>query len=367
MTELILDGECRNGRAPERRGDRHWRLEARGDDGHYSYYFHFALRAGTAGEAVVDIGADSTLLPQSGASFRRHLTDALWVARQGRWERHPVAADPAEGELRIRLRLEAGETIAVSRMRPYPYSAVLTRIAELAGRPETRSLFLGRSAEGREIAALEIGSGTEEVLALGGQHPAEFGGTEAVMGIADWLLSRLPEAKAARARYRFLLLPILNPDGNVAGRCGRNARGEDLYRAFPDAASGAIPEAPEAAALWERVQAHPPAVTLNFHTYPQPSPGGSFPWEGLYTAPDAAFRSDAFRERQRRLDDALAWETDGLSHSGAFATHAPGALEYQLAARGIPTLFYELQDAVGPARQRRAGVQVLRTALGALA
>jgi hypothetical protein len=363
VIELILDGECHNGCRPERRHSRHWRFEARGDDGHYCYFFHFTLRSDRAGEAVVDIGPDSSLLPASAASFRRHLPETLWVARRGRWERHPVAAEGTEGEIRIRLEMEAGETLSVSRMRPYPYSRAVARVAELAERPEARSLSLGKSAEGREITALTIGAGTEAVLVLAGQHPAEFGGTEAVLGIADWLLSRLPEAAAARAGRRFLLIPVLNPDGNVGGRCGQNARGEDLYRAFPDAMGGARPAAPEAAALWERVQASPPALSLNFHTYPQPSPGGSFPWEGLYTPPDTAFESDAARERQRRLDDSLAWETDGLSHSGAFATHAPAAFESQLAALGIPTVFYELQDATGPAHQRRAGVNVLRTAL----
>jgi hypothetical protein len=366
VLDLILDGECHNGRNAERLGPRHWRLEARGDDAHYCYYFHFTLRASSAGEAILDIRPDSSLLPQSAESFRRHRPESLWVTRGGRWVRHAIADDGTVGALRLRLDLAAGETVAVSRMRPYPYSAAVARVSALAERPGAHSLSLGQSAEGREIAALEIGAGTEEVLVLAGQHPAEFGGTEAVLGIADWLLSRLPEAESARAEYRFLLVPVLNPDGNVGGRCGRNARGDDLYRAFPDAAAGARPAAPEAAALWDRAQAQPPLLSLNFHTYPQPSPGGGFPWEGLYTPPDAAFASDAARERQRRLDDCLAWETDGLSHSGDFARHAPAAFESQLAARGIPTVFYELQDATGPAHQRRAGVHVLRAALGSL-
>jgi hypothetical protein len=248
-------------------------------------------------------------------------------------------------------------------MRPFPYSAVLAQIDALAAHAEARAFSLGESARGRSLAGLEIGTGADPVLLLGGQHPAEFGGVQAVMGIAAWLLSRLPEAAEARARHRFLLLPVLNPDGSVEGRCGHNSRGQDLYRAFSGAAEGMQPTAPEAAALWAHVHQARPALTLNFHSYTQPSPAGSFPWEGVYTAPDEAFAAQEARERQRLLDDRIAWETEGLSHSGAFATHAPASLEYQLARLGVPTVFYEVQDAVGPFRQRRTGVHVFRTAL----
>jgi hypothetical protein len=363
MLELILDGECHNGHHAEQQVAWHWRFEARGDNGHYCYYFHFTLRASEAGEAVIDVAPDGDLLPASARSFRGHRPASVWLSRGAHWERHPVEPDGPPDGLRLRVPMEAGEAVRVSRMRPYPYSAAVVRVQELAARPEARGVTLGRSAEGRQIVALEVGGGADRVLALAGQHPAEFGGSQAVMGIADWLLSRHPEARAARDRCRVTLIPVLNPDGNVAGRCGQNARGEDLYRAFPGAAAGARLEAPEAACLWDWVQAHRPALTLNFHAYTQPSPAGDFPWEGLYRAPDEAFADEEARERQRRLDDRMAWDTDGLSQHGGFAEHTPGSLEYQLAALGVPTVFYEVQDAVGPLRQRRTGAHVLRTAL----
>jgi hypothetical protein len=364
--ELILEGECHNGRRLECLGPGRWRFEARGDDGHYCYYFHFSLWGTTAGKAVVDVGPDRELLPASAESFRRHRTEAVWLQRGEVWERHPVEADAPPEVVRVRLKLAAEEVVSISRMRPYPYSLVRARLEELSTHPEARLLSQGRSVEGREITALEVGAGDRWVLALAGQHPAEFGGIQAVMGIAEWLFSRHPDARAVRERYRVVLAPVLNPDGNVGGRCGHNARGEDLYRAFAGAAGGVRPSAPEAACLWDRIQAGSPALTLNFHCYTQPSPAGDFPWEGLYTAPDAAFSDPAARERQRYLDDHLAWDTDGLTQNGCFSLHSPGALEYQLAGLGVPTVFYEVQDAVGPYRQRRTGVHVLRTALKAI-
>lgn len=366
MTELVLEGECHNGQRPERLGDHHWRFEARGDNAHYCYYFHFTLRASEAEEAVVDIGPDSSLLPQCLASFRAHRPEAVWLSRGSGWERHPTAPDAPADHVRVRVRLEAGGSLAVSRMRPFPYSGVVSRVRELAQGREARAVLLGRTARGREIPALRIGSGAGCILALAGQHPAEFGGTEAVLGLADWLLSRVPEACEAREHFTFTVVPVLNPDGNVEGRNGYNARDEDLYRAFTDAAAGTAPAGPEAACLWEWVRRHQPLLTLNFHTYTQPSRTGNFPWEGLYTAPDEAFQSPDARERQRALDDVLAWETEGLSQSGSFARHVPGALEYQLAALGVPNVFYEVQDTLGPFRHRRTSVRVLQAALRAL-
>jgi hypothetical protein len=361
MLELVLDRECHNGQYPERVSDWHWQFDARGDNGHYCYYFQFTLRASAAGEAVVDVGPDRNLLPESRASFLAHRPETVWLSRGRDWERYPVAPDaPADG-LRIRINLAAGDEACVSRMRPYPYSAVVKRVSHLG--PRAVPFTLGQSVEGREIAAFRIGDGSREVLILAGQHPAEFGGTQAVFGIADWLLSRFVEARELMEKYRFTFVPVLNPDGNVGGRCGQNAGGDDLYRSFEGAAGGESLRAPEASALWDWIAHHSPVLSLNFHSFTQPGASGSFPWEGLYTPPDEAFCYEPARERQRRLDDRLAWETDGLSQSGRFAVHRPDSLEYRLATRGVPTVFYEVQDAVGPNRHRLTGARVLQTAL----
>jgi hypothetical protein len=364
---LLLDGECHNGGRPLRLAPWHWQFEARGDNGHYCYYFHFGLLADEAGEAVVDVMPDGDLFPESARSFRSHRPEAIWLRRGQNWERHRIEPDcPGDG-LRIRVEMAAGERVSVSRMWPFSYSDALRRLEELAEHPEASLISIGESGDGRSIPALEVGSGTERVLGLAGQHPAEFGGTQAVMGLAEWLLSRLPGARAARERYRVTLVPVLNPDGNAGGHCGANPRGEDLYRAFAGAAGGAQPDAVEAACLWRWIDDHTPRLTLNFHCFTQPSPAGSFPWEGMYTAPDEAFATPAARERQRHLDDWLAWETAGLSQSGRFADHVPGSLEYQLAALGVLNVFYEVQDAMGPLSHRRTGPRVFRTALQAIA
>src|SRR3954467_9727137 len=115
MLDLILDDECHNGRHARQLGPWHWQLEARGDNAHYCYYFHFSLRAALAGEAVVDVGPDSSLPPEALGSFRRHRPEAVWLSRGHGWERLPVAPDAPHDHVRVRLALGSGETVSVSR------------------------------------------------------------------------------------------------------------------------------------------------------------------------------------------------------------------------------------------------------------
>jgi hypothetical protein len=182
---LVLDGECHNGRRARRLGSWHMQLEARGDNGHYCYYFHFSLLAEEAGEAVVDVMPDGDLLPESARSFRSHRPDAIWLLRGQNWERRRIEADSPGDGLRIRVEMAAGERVSVSRMRPYPYTAVVHDLEELAAQPAASLISIGESGDGRSIPALEVGSGTEQVMALAGQHTAEFGGSRAVMGLAE--------------------------------------------------------------------------------------------------------------------------------------------------------------------------------------
>src|SRR4051794_11054409 len=163
MVEIFLDGECRNGQRAERLASDHWRLEARADTDHYGYYFNFQLRAGAAGEVVVDVAPDSDR-PGGLASFRRHRPDAVWVSRGPGWQRHPTSPDAPADCVRVRLTLEAGLPVSVSRTRPVGLSAVTERLADLAAHLPARSVSPGQSAEGRPIPGLEVGEGSRRIL-----------------------------------------------------------------------------------------------------------------------------------------------------------------------------------------------------------
>ncbi|WP_052071849.1 M14 family metallopeptidase [Sphingopyxis sp. MWB1] len=113
---------------------------------------------------------------------------------------------------------------------PATYDAWL---ADKARHPHAQRSLLGRSAEGRDIELLTIagpGAGGEQVLLLGRQHPPEITGALAMFHFVDAILSDDPVAKAYRARFTTLVVPMLNPDGVARGYWRHATGGLDLNR-----------------------------------------------------------------------------------------------------------------------------------------
>ena len=91
---------------------------------------------------------------------------------------------------------------------------------------------LGRSLDGRPVEALTLGStGAERlVVLLGRQHPPEVSGAVAMEAFVDRIVERLAEDPGLAERYRFLVIPLLNPDGVARGHWRANRGGQDLNR-----------------------------------------------------------------------------------------------------------------------------------------
>ncbi len=111
---------------------------------------------------------------------------------------------------------------------------------------------LGESQRGRDIPYLTLdATGRPDAPAVflnGTHHGEEKSSTEAVLGVAAYLLSNRaePGVQEILARYRFILLPLVNPDGHAADTHG-DAEGRDPNRdyAYPrrsEAESFHIPE-----------------------------------------------------------------------------------------------------------------------------
>ena len=171
-----------------------------------------------------------------------------------------------------------------------------------------RAFSLGRSWEGREIPALEIGeAGGDEsrkpnIYLLGGMHAREWIGVEVPLGFARSLLELAPRDPAAERllqRARFYIVPIQNPDGleyavhtdrtwyktrrdNGDGSWGVQLNcnyplGWDcinLYSASPstdpksELYRGTAPfSEPESQAVRDFVLSHPPAGLIDYHSH----------------------------------------------------------------------------------------------------
>lgn len=103
--------------------------------------------------------------------------------------------------------------------------------ATLASESVAQVSELGRSRDGRAISILNSpGKEKDVVLLIGRQHPPEVSGAFAFFPFVETLFADEPLASAFRERYAIVAIPILNPDGVVAGNW-RHGLGEmDLNR-----------------------------------------------------------------------------------------------------------------------------------------
>lgn len=87
---------------------------------------------------------------------------------------------------------------------------------------------VGKSVEGREIVAVEVGKGERTVLLVGGFHGTEVGGVHLMYRFAQLLHANPPQWLDAKV----VIVPVLNPDGLIRGQ-RTNANGVDINRNFP--------------------------------------------------------------------------------------------------------------------------------------
>jgi predicted deacylase len=107
---------------------------------------------------------------------------------------------------------------------------------------------IGASVQGRPIFLAASEGRPEVILLLGRQHPPEVTGALAMRPFVTTLLADTPLAKAFRARYQLLMVPLVNPDGVALGYWRHNEGGTDLNRDW-----GPFTQ-PESRAIRDRLQ-----------------------------------------------------------------------------------------------------------------
>lgn len=119
---------------------------------------------------------------------------------------------------------------------------------------------IGRSVEGREIYALEIGRGPVRVLLWSQMHGDEATATLALADLVRFFASNPNDdiVRRVRERLTIVLVPMLNPDG-AQRRRRENARGIDVNR---DARRQVSPEARALASVHARLS---PQFGFNLH------------------------------------------------------------------------------------------------------
>ncbi len=229
----------------------------------------------------------------------------------------------------------------------------------------------GSSFDGRPLRALEITAAAEDapvVLINGGQHAREWIAVAATTCLADRLVREAdsPRVSAALDQVRFVVIPVVNPDGYAhtwapdGDRFWRKNRrppeGVDLNRNFPVAFGGpgasgnpsagnyhgeAAFSEPETAAMRDLIVGLDPLLALiDVHAYGQLV---LYPWGfELDPAPD----DDTLAPAAQTLAEGLEapWGTDYLAIPGAQLYPAAGnIMDWAYGERGAYAYGIELR------------------------
>jgi hypothetical protein len=373
MVTLTSDFECGNAKNVTQVSDRRFRLEIVGDKTSYNFYFCFDVRnPGAATDVEIEVRADPAFGDPSG--FVVCLPTTIWVRLKGMDRFKPLDQSQVENggdHIVIHLSLKENDEVRVTDVWPAPYSetcAFLNRLADERG-DRCEPFVLGKSVQGREIPGIRAGTpGRPKVLCVAGQHAVEFTGPWGMRGVADYVTSLLPDAVALRKELEVEVIPVVNPDGNVAGRNAFNAEGFDMFQAFGDHPDAEQPEAHESRLLWRKLAEERPALWMNIHAFVGWRTNSEYPYDGWYEVIDPVFQDPDQARFYQALCDTMRLETEGLSTHGRANVHRPNTLCYQMARRfGIPSAFYEINAAsAGPHGAARRAIHVFKRAADTL-
>lgn len=143
------------------------------------------------------------------------------------------------------------------------HERALARWGQIAG---TQPFALGRSHDGRAIPAIRLGRADAPglIVLIGRQHPPEVTGAIAMEAFVDRIAAMVAADPVLAARYQFLVVPLVNPDGVARGHWRANLGGVDLNRDW-----GGFTQ-PETRAVKAWLDALPrgvrPVLMLDFHS-----------------------------------------------------------------------------------------------------
>ena len=126
---------------------------------------------------------------------------------------------------------------------PYSYTQLLKFLTTLSF---GKALTPLKTLSGLPIPILQITDEAEPqynkqvVLVTGRIHPGESNASYVAEGLLEYLCGS--EAKQIRKSYIFVVVPMINPDGVIAGNYRTSLFGKDLNRTFDQSRKYAFPE-----------------------------------------------------------------------------------------------------------------------------
>lgn len=216
---------------------------------------------------------------------------------------------------------------------------------QLAESPDAQFGLLGLSLNDRPINLLQINPGAKDVVLLvGRQHPAEVTGSIGMNAFVETLFDDDATAIAFRERFNVIVIPVINPDGVIAGNWRHNEGGVDLNR---DWGSFWQPETDLIRELLERLDSEGKSIRLfvDFHSTNR---------NLMYTQMDEEpISMPGFTSRW--VDASMARLPDyEFTQERRPASETANGKNYMYHRYGIPSVTYEVGDETDRALINRA-------------
>lgn len=129
---------------------------------------------------------------------------------------------------------------------PYTYTKMLEMIKEVNGYESLKCETIWRTLSGLPVPLLQITDFNEPsynkkvVLVTARIHPGESNSSHVCDGFIRFLVSEEKPVELLQ-KYHFFIIPMLNPDGVVAGNYRTSLFGKDLNRTFNQSRKYAFP------------------------------------------------------------------------------------------------------------------------------
>lgn len=222
----------------DKRGD--IRLKINNDTGgEFFQWFYFRVADVRGRKCTVSIvNAGDASYPEAWDGY-----DVCYSYDKINWQRLPAKYD--SGVLSFEMVCEY-DTIFFAYFEPYDYEQHLRLISAAQMSPLCRLEQPGTTVQGRSIDLLVIGTpgdGKKSIWITGRQHAGEPQASWFMEGLVNRLLDESDSvSRTLLKKSVFYIVPMVNPDGAVAGNLRTNASGLDLNRQWANPDTKKAPE-----------------------------------------------------------------------------------------------------------------------------
>jgi len=270
---IATNFECGNGKSIRSTGADHYEMSLEPEPGDHvfsgqSYYFCVGLRNKTPTSRAIQLTAQANI----DGKFSQGNHHAILKRGQMWGHLDPSAVHPDGDTDRVTFDVvlpasnETDATVFLSNFHWYPFTEFQQYIEQLEQNDLVSVSTYGESSDGRPLYRIDIGSDDPSapcVLMSQTPQPSECG-TWTCKAVIEYLLS--DEGASALAQHRFVILPMTNPDGTVAGLGVSHPSGSFPYFEGKLTAEGDPSALPELKNFWQVLVQEKPWLFIEWHS-----------------------------------------------------------------------------------------------------